>query len=226
MGQAPLGTATDLSQRLDAFVIERLPFALPIVREAFDACAAGLQADVFGVEFLRGVVGADGAVERRRGAVVEIGRGDADIAQGLGAELAVVGGLLRHAREAGVAAVDIARRDAVEFQVGKIGAGMTAGAGFSEQRLTLFLLCIEIALPVGGIFETMTVSAESPRVDVQSAQKAVAVAPSQNVVDLQRKATGVLPVRIDVPRAGTSHQFVKPLVVDQETVRKLRYKRR
>ena len=57
-------------------------------------------------------------------------------------------------------------------------------------------------------------------------QKAVATPPSQNVVDLQRKATGVLPVRIDVPRAGTSHQFIKPLVVDQETVVRLRYKRR
>jgi hypothetical protein len=52
------------------------------------------------------------------------------------------------------------------------------------------------------------------------------VAPSQNVIDLQRRATGVLPVRIDVPRAGRSHQFVKPLVVDQETTVTLRYKRR
>jgi hypothetical protein len=52
------------------------------------------------------------------------------------------------------------------------------------------------------------------------------VPPSQKVVELQRRTTGVLPVRIDVPRAGTSHQFVKPLVVDQETTVKLRYKRR
>jgi len=52
------------------------------------------------------------------------------------------------------------------------------------------------------------------------------VAPSQNVVELQRRASGVLPVRVDIPRAGTSHQFVKPLVVDQETTVKLRYKRR
>jgi hypothetical protein len=68
-------------------------------------------------------------------------------------------------------------------------------------------------------------------VDLQSARrfdtpKSAAVPPSQNVIDLQRKAAGVLPVRVDVPRAGTSHQFVKPLVVDQETVVKLRYKRR
>jgi 2-polyprenyl-3-methyl-5-hydroxy-6-metoxy-1,4-benzoquinol methylase len=38
------------------------------------------------------------------------------------------------------------------------------------------------------------------------------------VVNLQRRAAGVLPVRVDVPRAGTSHQFVKPLVVDQKSV--------
>jgi len=88
---------------------------------------------------------------------------------------------------------------------------------------------LEIAMWVGGVTETVTVTAASPRVDVQSAQSVQRVAaapPSQNVVDLQRKATGVLPVRIDVPRAGTSHQFIKPLVVDQETVVKLRYKRK
>jgi len=50
--------------------------------------------------------------------------------------------------------------------------------------------------------------------------------PSQNVINLQRRAAGVLPVRVDVPRAGVSHQFVKPLVLDQETVVSLRYKRR
>jgi hypothetical protein len=63
----------------------------------------------------------------------------------------------------------------------------------------------------------------SARIDLNAPQT---VAPSQNVIDLQRRATGVLPVRIEVPRAGTSHQFVKPLVVDQETTVKLRYKRR
>ena len=84
---------------------------------------------------------------------------------------------------------------------------------------------LEIAMPVGNIGnieETVTVAAES-RVDVQ---RGAAAPPSQNVIDLQRRATGVLPVRIDVPRAGTSHQFIKPLVVDQETVVRLRYKRR
>jgi hypothetical protein len=49
---------------------------------------------------------------------------------------------------------------------------------------------------------------------------------SANVQLLQRRAAGVLPVRIDVPRAGTSHRFVKPLVVDEETVVTFRYKQR
>jgi hypothetical protein len=47
-----------------------------------------------------------------------------------------------------------------------------------------------------------------------------------NVQSLQRRASGVLPVRIDVPRAGSSHRFVKPLVIDEETVVSFRYKRR
>jgi hypothetical protein len=51
-------------------------------------------------------------------------------------------------------------------------------------------------------------------------------APSVNVQQLQRRAAGVLPVRIDVPRAGTSHRFVKPLVVDEETVVTFRYQKR
>lgn len=78
-----------------------------------------------------------------------------------------------------------------------------------------------------SVAETLTVTSESPtfrqpspRVDQKPAE------PSQNVINLQRRAAGVLPVRVDVPRAGTSHQFVKPLVVDQEATVMFRYKRR
>jgi hypothetical protein len=49
---------------------------------------------------------------------------------------------------------------------------------------------------------------------------------SQNVVNLQRRVAGVLPIRVDVPRAGTSHWFIKPLVVDQEARVTLQYKRK
>ena len=102
---------------------------------------------------------------------------------------------------------------------------------------------LTIELTVGSVTETITVSAERPVVDTQNAMRqtiisddaveprrradpAPIVPPSQNVVELQRRASGVLPVRVDIPRAGTSHRFVKPLVVDQETTVKLRYKRR
>ena len=72
----------------------------------------------------------------------------------------------------------------------------------------------------GSVAESITVTGKEPK-DLDAP-----IQPPQNVIDLQRKAAGVLPVRIDVPRAGTSHRFVKPLVVDQEAVVMLRYKRR
>ena len=71
--------------------------------------------------------------------------------------------------------------------------------------------------------ETITVSGETPMVDKD--EKRQVAAPSQNVVNLQTRAAGVLPIRVDVPRAGVSHQFTKPLVVNTEATVKLRYKR-
>src|SRR5262245_7585169 len=84
---------------------------------------------------------------------------------------------------------------------------------------------VDVAMAVAALEETVRVTGQSP--DVQrKGRDEVAQAPSQNVINLQRRAAGVLPVRVDVPRAGVSHQFVKPLVVDQETVVSLKYKRR
>jgi hypothetical protein len=47
-----------------------------------------------------------------------------------------------------------------------------------------------------------------------------------SVLNLQRRVAGVLPVRIDVPRAGMLHRFVRPLVIDEETTVSFEYKRR
>jgi hypothetical protein len=49
---------------------------------------------------------------------------------------------------------------------------------------------------------------------------------SENVVKLQRKVVGVLPVPIDVPRTGPSFSFVRPLVLDEETKVTFSYKSR
>jgi hypothetical protein len=86
---------------------------------------------------------------------------------------------------------------------------------------------VDFVMTLGTLAESVTVSAETPadRTKAREVQK-VAEPPSPNVINLQRRAAGVLPVRVDVPHAGVSHQFVKPLVVDQETVVSLRYKRR
>jgi hypothetical protein len=62
--------------------------------------------------------------------------------------------------------------------------------------------------------------------DRESRDEYAAQSPSVNVQSLQRRASGVLPVRIDVPRAGSSYYFVKPLVVDDETSVHFRYSRR
>jgi Carboxypeptidase regulatory-like domain len=113
-------------------------------------------------------------------------------------------------------------------------------SGFETQRRQLSFdqrpVQVDFSLRGGSVTETVTVSGKTPQTattfDVadslkkseESAQRLVE--PSQNVINLQRRAAGVLPVRIDVPRAGTSHRFVRPLVVDQETVVALRYKRR
>jgi len=90
-------------------------------------------------------------------------------------------------------------------------------AGFTSESSEL-VTAVELS-----VSETVTVAGETrgtPKRDEKEVQ------PSQNVVNLQRRAAGVLPIRVDVPRMGTSLQFVKPLVVDQETVVSFRYKRR
>ena len=106
---------------------------------------------------------------------------------------------------------------------------------------------VDLTLEVGGLQETVTVKAESPLIETQqsgvaytnsmrninsnagqqqAARAKVDEPPSENVQSLQRRASGVLPVRMEVPRAGTSHRFVRPLVIDEETKVTFRYKRR
>lgn len=113
---------------------------------------------------------------------------------------------------------------------------------------------VDFTLEASALTETVTVTAEAPFIDMLSSERSLTASgsafgttqrtaggtqsqspanrnqasqtPSLNVQNLQRKAAGVLPVRIDVPRAGTSHRFVKPLVIDEETTVSFRYRRR
>jgi hypothetical protein len=118
-------------------------------------------------------------------------------------------------------------------------------AGFANVQRSLIFdqrpRRVDVVMQVGAATETDTVTAEAPvlkapgehtyktTADQERAAAARQQAqnePSANVQNLQRRASGVLPVRIEVPRAGTSHRFVKPLVIDEETVVTFRYKRR
>ena len=122
-----------------------------------------------------------------------------------------------------------ARRDGVVVMGGQaagINAEMKVGS-LTETVTVTGASPIEPALPPALLTfdQTRTLDRDERRV-ADEPKESKLVAPSSNVVNLQRRTAGVLPIRLDVPRAGTSLQFVKPLVVDQEVSVTLRYKRR
>jgi len=110
------------------------------------------------------------------------------------------------------------------------------------------------SLNVGAAMETVEVTATAVQLQTENASvstvmneqelsnvgvsgrnytKMVALAPgavsqnaSANVLNLQKRVAGVLPIPIDVPRAGTSFAFVRPLVLDEETKVTFSYKSR
>src|SRR5712692_10497547 len=90
-------------------------------------------------------------------------------------------------------------------------------------------------LSVGTVSETAIVTSESGRnfttLDLERLQRDARknaekqqMAASSNVMNLQQRISGVLPVRVDVPRAGNSYNFVRPLVLDEETKVTFTYK--
>lgn len=97
-------------------------------------------------------------------------------------------------------------------------------------------------LPVGSVSETVEVTAQAPLVetttttvrrgkkdrdrerDEKKAEALAQNAASANVLDLQKRVAGVLPVRVDVPRAGNSYRFARALVLDEETKVTFSYK--
>jgi hypothetical protein len=88
-------------------------------------------------------------------------------------------------------------------------------------------------LKVGSVTDKIEV-VSSPRdiaraslqVEREARQAAAQVenAPSSNVMNLQKRVAGVLPIRVDVPHAGNSYRFVRPLVIDEETKVTFNYK--
>src|SRR6185312_13748480 len=90
-----------------------------------------------------------------------------------------------------------------------------------------------LTLSVGAVAETVTVEASASSVMEESREiskeleKQTQIAqntPSANVINLQQRVAGVLPIAIDVPHTGTSFRFVRPLVIDEETKVTFSYK--
>ncbi|MGO9084446.1 MAG: carboxypeptidase-like regulatory domain-containing protein [Candidatus Sulfotelmatobacter sp.] len=99
------------------------------------------------------------------------------------------------------------------------------------------------SLSVGSVSETVEVTASAVQLQTENAEigtingrnvmslpklapGAVGQNASANVVNLQKRVAGVLPIPIEVPRAGTSFAFVRPLVLDEETKVTFSYKSR
>ena len=93
-------------------------------------------------------------------------------------------------------------------------------------------------LRVGSATETVEIVAQAVNVPLNgrnfpqlerlesSAKKQAMNTASANVMNLQRRVAGVLPVAIDVPRTGTSFEFARALVLDEETKVTFNYKSR
>ncbi len=89
-----------------------------------------------------------------------------------------------------------------------------------------------LGLGVGTMAETVEVTAGAvggllrTPIERQETRKNLPQPAPANVVNLQKRVAGVLPVPVEVPRAGTSFSFVRPLVLNEETTVSFSYKSR
>jgi len=112
---------------------------------------------------------------------------------------------------------------------------------YDENQPSMYRFLMSIA----NTAETVEVTASTPIVQTESSITALPIngrdviqlqklapgavsqnAPSANIVNLQKRVAGVLPIAIDVPRTGTLFSFVRPLVLDEETKVTFSYKSR
>ena len=90
---------------------------------------------------------------------------------------------------------------------------------------------IGTTLEAASVNEVVTIVTDGAEINSRSiedwAKKKQSVqlnAASQNVVNLQRRVAGILPVAVEVPRSGKSYRFVRPLVMEEETRITFQYK--
>lgn len=85
---------------------------------------------------------------------------------------------------------------------------------------------VQSVLQIGSVAETVQVTAMGSNLSRETASVGAGlrtdlpnqpIPASPNVANLQRRVSGVLPIAIDVPKAGVAYRFVRPLVLDEET---------
>jgi hypothetical protein len=95
----------------------------------------------------------------------------------------------------------------------------------------------QIGLNLAELTQTVEVSAGLPTIETSTSQiggrkekknknspAPPPPPPSSNVYNLQQRVAGVLPVAVDIPRAGASYRFLRPLVLNEETKLSFTYK--
>jgi hypothetical protein len=92
---------------------------------------------------------------------------------------------------------------------------------------------VSFALQIGNVSESVEIRGKDQEKESRQIERGLkknqvqaeaSGAASSNVLNLQRRVAGVLPVRVDVPRAGSSYNFVRPLVLNEETKITFTYK--
>jgi len=102
---------------------------------------------------------------------------------------------------------------------------------YDASRPTTFNTSLNVGAVSNSVMVESTAAAvvQESRSNERELKKQAAAAEkaaSANVLNLQRRVSGVLPVSVDVPKAGNSYRFVRPLVVDEETKVTFAYKSR
>lgn len=165
------------------------------------------------------VTSARGPAGTVRGRAVDTGR-------------AVLPGVTVELRSGGV------RRQVVTDAQGEfVVAGVPAGelriegtlAGFTTASAVVPFdgapVAVDLTFAIGRLMETITVTGASPIEDAASEDDPTEPTPPQ-VLELQQRVAGVLPIQVEVPRAGRSYAFLTPLAVGDAPTLTVRYRRR
>jgi hypothetical protein len=101
---------------------------------------------------------------------------------------------------------------AADFGALKLNIGSTS----STVEITAAAPAIDTT-PEYGRTSGSIVNTENKKKEKDKERDQAQQAASANVVNLQKRVAGILPVRVDVPRAGSSYRFARALVLDEET---------